>query len=137
MYLPTTGSVCSLFKRNNDLPRRPSLPFVSFDVVSLHVLEVVSEVILQSGHHAAVFVHQLSGSGLRREPVHHRRLLLVLHLLTQRVAQTALQHEAYAMSASAMDGSVSSRKFFPPPLTCSCVTHHLFSEDLQVPGSPL
>lgn len=47
------------------------LPFVSFDVVSLDVLEVASEVILQSGDHAAVFVHQLSGAWLRSEPVHH------------------------------------------------------------------
>lgn len=48
------------------------LPFVSFDIVSLNVLEVASEVILQSGDHAAIFVHQLSRSGLRSEPVHHR-----------------------------------------------------------------
>lgn len=49
--------------------------------MSLDILEVVSEVILQSGHHAAVFVHQLSGAGLRREPVHHGGQLLLLNLL--------------------------------------------------------
>lgn len=57
------------------------LPFVSLDIVSLDILEVVSEVILQSGHHAAVFVHQLRGARLRGEPVHHRRQLLLLNLL--------------------------------------------------------
>lgn len=67
----------------------PTLPFVSFDVVPLDVLEVVSHVVLQRGHHAAVFVHQLSGAGLRREPVHHRRQLLLLHLLASR-QQTAV-----------------------------------------------
>lgn len=48
------------------------LPFVSFDVVSLDVLEVTSQVILQRGDEAAVFVHQLSGSRLSCEPVDHR-----------------------------------------------------------------
>lgn len=57
------------------------LPLVSFDVVSFDILEVASQVILQGGHHGAVFVHQLSSSGLRREPVHHGWQLLVLHLL--------------------------------------------------------
>lgn len=47
------------------------LPFVGFDVVFLDILEVASQVILQSGHHAAVFVHQLCGSRLRCEPVNH------------------------------------------------------------------
>lgn len=58
-----------------------TLPFVSFDVVPLDVLQVVSHVVLQRGHHAAVFVHQLGGARLRREPVHHGRQLLLLHLL--------------------------------------------------------
>lgn len=48
-----------------------SLPFVSFDVVSLHVLEVMSEMVLQGGHHAAVLVQQLGGPRLSCEPVHH------------------------------------------------------------------
>lgn len=61
--------------------RTSTLPFVSFDVVPLDVLQVVSHVVLQRGHHAAVFVHQLGGAGLRCEPVHHRRQLLLLHLL--------------------------------------------------------
>lgn len=51
--------------------RSSHLPFVSFDVVSLHILEVMSEVILQGGHHAAVLVQQLSGPRLSCEPVHH------------------------------------------------------------------
>lgn len=56
-------------------------PFVRFDVVSLHVLEVMCEVILQGGDHAAVFVQQLSGTRLSREPVHHCGELLLLNLL--------------------------------------------------------
>lgn len=57
------------------------LPFVRFDIVSLHVLEVMCEVILQGGEHAAVFVQQLSGPRLSREPVHHCGELLLLNLL--------------------------------------------------------
>lgn len=57
------------------------LPFVSFHVVSLDVFEVACEVILQSGHHAAVFVQQLGGSWLRCEPVNHSRQLFLLDLL--------------------------------------------------------
>lgn len=58
-----------------------SLPFVSFDVVSLHVLEVMSEMVLQGGHHAAVLVQQLGGPRLSCEPVHHCWELLLLDLL--------------------------------------------------------
>lgn len=65
------------------------LPFVSLDIVSLDILEVVSEVILQSGHHAAVLVHQLSGARLCCEPVHHRGQLLLLNLL-----RTNTSHQA-------------------------------------------
>lgn len=47
------------------------LPLVCFDVVFLDILKVASQVILQGGHHAAVFVNQLGGSGLRCKPVDH------------------------------------------------------------------
>lgn len=105
LWIPGTKKFCCYYLRSVNLqdldftPARtsthcvqrdlPTLPFVSFDVVPLDVLEVVSHVVLQRGHHAAVFVHQLSGAGLRREPVHHRRQLLLLHLLAPR-QQTAV-----------------------------------------------
>lgn len=85
--------------------------------MSLDVLEVASQVILQGGHHAAVFVHQLGGAGLSGEPVHHRRQVLLLDLLTGQQAH-ACNNRGRPDSAGLNAAGVNS------------VTYHLFCEDL-------
>ncbi|KAG7230743.1 hypothetical protein INR49_019557, partial [Caranx melampygus] len=60
---PPPGTRLQVRARQDASLRRLTLS--TFDVVFLDILEVASEVILQSGHHVAVFVHQLGGSWLR------------------------------------------------------------------------
>lgn len=133
------------------------LPFVSFDVVSLHVLEVMSEVILQGGHHTAVLVQQLSGARLSREPVHHCWELLFLNLLKPPHSVMLWQHWPLVVNQDTSNGwlvtngdVIRSWKLYwdhhslifvtnPGVFTplWGSATYHLFCEDLKVTGGAL
>lgn len=57
-------------------------PLIGSDQMPFDVLQIAVQVILQRVDDAAVFVHQLGGSRLGRQPVHQRRQLILLHLLS-------------------------------------------------------